>query len=330
MVHIGLSRWFVEILREPAGHGEVTLTILLRPEGRRYRVVETERMGSRINLVEKEVSAQTVNVRTTVEFYGLTVLRELECWRRLADEVASNAVNQCLSSGIVNYREYDKASGIYLARYEIVRAIIAGQSDVREELNCVDLTVEMSARETLTLNERIARLTVLAAGEAAHRQQDEELRRKRMDELADAQAKERARLEDPERMRLIEAANRDARLHQEERMRSEEEKQTAARDARYRSYDLLDSLLSPEERAGFKRTRVIRIKTGLGEFRLVEKTHGGVHRYVDGFYECSYCVVFADANLPLGDNLAMKVALLKTDPERLIRTANRYIDQSRG
>ncbi len=305
MIHIGLSRWFAEFSRKPAGHGEFTLTIQLSPEACRYRVVEAERTGTRINLIEKEVNAETEDVRTTVDIYGLSAKRELEYWHRLADEVASNAVNQCISSGIVNYREYDKASGIYLVRHAIMRAIFSGASNEREEFDCVDLTPEMIARESLTLDERIARLTAQAAENDAQRHQDEELRLKRAE----------VRSQENERLRLAER----------ERLRSAEERRAAAREANYRSYDLLESLLSSDELAGFQRTRVITIKTPLGEFRLREMSHGGVDRYVDGFYQCSYCVVFAEDNLPLGDNLAMKVALLKTDPERLIRTANQYI-----
>jgi hypothetical protein len=94
------------------------------------------------------------------------------------------------------------------------------------------------------------------------------------------------------------------------------------------SFDLLYSFLTPAEAEEAKKTHWITVKTLLGDFKVPVCAHGLAKLYVDGKYKASYCVVFADYRIPVGDEVLMKVALLKTDPERFIKTAHKFVESN--
>ena len=112
-------------------------------------------------------------------------------------------------------------------------------------------------------------------------------------------------------------------VHQQEMaMRDRERPETKL------SFDLLYSVISEAEKKEAEDKGRITVRNVLGEFRVPVATHGLVQRYIDGKYEASYCVVFEDYTLPLGDEVLMKYALLKTDPRRFLKTANRFVQRA--
>ena len=97
-----------------------------------------------------------------------------------------------------------------------------------------------------------------------------------------------------------------------------------AQEAQKRSYDLLCSWLTKEERQEAAARGLVTVKNELGEWSVPVTVPGMVTRKVKGQAEGRYCVLFKDSRLPLGDEALMKVALLKTDPKVFIEKANRF------
>jgi len=60
-----------------------------------------------------------------------------------------------------------------------------------------------------------------------------------------------------------------------------------------------------------------------GEF-IVPTGGGLVHQIVNNLNIASYCLMFEDNSLPIYDAVLMKILLLKNDPERFIKTSNRF------
>mgnify|MGYP007017489555 CR=1 FL=1 len=61
-----------------------------------------------------------------------------------------------------------------------------------------------------------------------------------------------------------------------------------------------------------------------GTFVVPVSAHGLVEHYENGVYKASYCIIFQDYSIPVGDEALMKVALLKADPKKFFQTANRF------
>jgi len=95
------------------------------------------------------------------------------------------------------------------------------------------------------------------------------------------------------------------------------------KDATRRSFDLLVNWLTPAERDEAASYGRITVKNDHGTF-VVPVGYGKVARYVDGKPEAEYCMVFESPDIPLGDEVLMKVGLIKTDPERFLKEANRF------
>jgi len=152
---------------------------------------------------------------------------------------------------------------------------------------------------------------------------------------------ERGQSDVPETTEYIDLAA-DMRAIREERERQRIERERLARNAyaahveelarreRERpetklSFELLYSLISAAEKKEAEEKGRITIRNVFGEFRIPVATYGLVERYVDKVYEASYCIVFKDHSIPLGDECLMKIALLKTDPQKFLKTANRFV-----
>lgn len=108
------------------------------------------------------------------------------------------------------------------------------------------------------------------------------------------------------------------------------ERNAAAAGALALSFDLLYSMLNSVERKEAETTGKVTVKTLAGDFVVPITAHGLVKHYVEGKYVVSLCVVFQDYSIPVGDEALMKIALLKTDPQRFIRTANKFVEGDYG
>lgn len=93
------------------------------------------------------------------------------------------------------------------------------------------------------------------------------------------------------------------------------------------SMELLYGMLSKSEAEEARTTGKVTIRISAGDFVVPVTAHGLVKQYVDKKYKVSYCVVFEDYSLPVGDEALMKIALLKTDPARFIRKANKFVER---
>ena len=92
------------------------------------------------------------------------------------------------------------------------------------------------------------------------------------------------------------------------------------------SFELLYSMLNAAERHEAETKGQVTVKNLSGEFVVPVSAHGLVKQYIEGEYKASYCIVFQDWNLPLGDETLMKIALLKTNPDRFFKVANKFIE----
>lgn len=107
-----------------------------------------------------------------------------------------------------------------------------------------------------------------------------------------------------------------ARIHSRVR---DEDYEAASRVA----FDLLTSWLTPEEKEEAATKSVITVNNRLGRF-VIPVGPGKVTRYVDDKPEAQYCMIFKDHDIPVGDEVLMKLVLLKSDPERFLQEANRF------
>lgn len=94
-------------------------------------------------------------------------------------------------------------------------------------------------------------------------------------------------------------------------------------EAEQNAFGLLLRWLTPAEKDEAANTNQITVTNKFGKF-VVPVGRGKVRRFVDDEPEAEYCIVFEDANLPVGDEVLMKVGLLKTDPEKFMATAERW------
>jgi hypothetical protein len=90
------------------------------------------------------------------------------------------------------------------------------------------------------------------------------------------------------------------------------------------SFELLYSFLSEGEKEEICATGRVTVRNKRGTFVVPATDHGLVDQYVDGTYKASYCVMFEDRTIPIGDVVLMKVALLKADPDLFMSTANKF------
>ena len=144
-------------------------------------------------------------------------------------------------------------------------------------------------------------------------------------ERIDLVAEMRAIREERERQALeLERLQREAYMvHLEEAAR----RATSRSESAATSFDLLYSFLSERETKEAREKGHVTVETAAGVFVVPVLVHGMVERYVNGQCEGNYCVVFRDWMIPLGDEVLMKIALLKADPHKFLRVANRFHPQ---
>ena len=124
---------------------------------------------------------------------------------------------------------------------------------------------------------------------------------------------------------------REAIQQQEVRQAEEEERRregattnTAAWQERvHAAMGLLDSYLSPAERNELQICRNITVRNAFGEFRIPLRKHGLVEQRIHGVHVASYCLIFQDRSIPVGDEVLMKMALLKVDVARFMAVSNK-------
>lgn len=109
--------------------------------------------------------------------------------------------------------------------------------------------------------------------------------------------------------------------HEEDRAR----RNAIAEPARKRSFEFLDKVLTKDERETLRSKKYIHIKNVYGDFFVTPVSSVLVEQFVNGKYIASHCIMFEDYSLPIGDEIAMKVALLKANPEKFLKTANKFI-----
>jgi hypothetical protein len=91
-----------------------------------------------------------------------------------------------------------------------------------------------------------------------------------------------------------------------------------------KSKELLFEYLTEAERKEAKKHGTITVRNLLGDFKVFVRKHGFIQQFVEGKHVADYCVVFADYNIPHYDEVLMKVLLLRSDPERLMKVANKF------
>ena len=123
--------------------------------------------------------------------------------------------------------------------------------------------------------------------------------------------------------RRIEVARRAEERVAEER-RLDGLAKTHATESRKRSMELLYDNLPPEMVEEAKEHRRITIKSGGDLFVVPVASHGIVERYKGGKYVASYCIIFGDYCMPLGDEVLMKVVLIKSDLPFFLKKANKF------
>jgi hypothetical protein len=94
------------------------------------------------------------------------------------------------------------------------------------------------------------------------------------------------------------------------------------------SFDLLYSMLTPAETEEAKSKYQVTVKTPSCDMVVPVHQHGLVKQYIDGKYTASYCVVFQDYSIPVGDEVLMKIALIKADPKRFFQVANKFVESN--
>lgn len=109
--------------------------------------------------------------------------------------------------------------------------------------------------------------------------------------------------------------------HNEEEIR----RQGFYKEAEKISLELLNSLISENEKKEIEKEGSLIVENVLGKFVIPTTRHGLIEKYVDGKYEASYCIVYKDYSIPYGDEIAMKYILLKTDLQKFLQTANQMV-----
>jgi len=191
---------------------------------------------------------------------------------------------------------------------------------------CVNLGIVDYAEYDKSAAMYIVRQSLINA--AKDNRNDNDLRVDRIDLVPDMRAciEEKARQHE-ERARIAAEA---WAAHQ-----AEVQERRAANDVEYAkalntSFELLYSMLSPAEIEEVKTKHCLMVHNLLGDFKVPAFQHGLVEHFVEGKYKASYCVVFEDYRLPLGDEILMKVVLLKTNPDKFLKVANKFVTRRNG
>ena len=275
MIRIGLVRFLIKVDRRSENGGMVGMSISLIPQAEKYRVSKAVWSGAHRSIENVEVPASIVSAKRSELEYDLKAKVEAETWGQMADSLATDAVNQCMNSGLVDYAEFEKQLAAYAVKVAIMKAAEKGESDAIERVPLIDLVADMEALRVE--RERMAAEAQRLADEAmgAH--------------LAE--------------MGLRNKANREFMA---------------------KSMDLLYEYLTKDEAEEAKSKGYVTVRNFIGEFRVTVKTHGMIKKFVNDKCTDLYCVVFNDWSIPIGDECLMKIIMLKADPKRLLKIANRF------
>lgn len=100
-----------------------------------------------------------------------------------------------------------------------------------------------------------------------------------------------------------------------------------AKEAVATSMEFLYEYLTEDERKEAKEHGRVTVSIAAGDFVVPVSAHGLVRQYVDGKYKMSYCIVFQDYSIPVGDEALMKIVLLKADPKKFMAVANKFAER---
>ncbi len=91
-----------------------------------------------------------------------------------------------------------------------------------------------------------------------------------------------------------------------------------------KSFEFLGKFLNTAEKEMLAKYNCIKVSNCAGDFFIYPSSHAMVDQFIENKYIQSHCVVFKDYTLPVGDETAMKVALLKTDIQRFLQISNKF------
>ena len=114
-----------------------------------------------------------------------------------------------------------------------------------------------------------------------------------------------------------------------EEMEQRDQQRKFSVESRKRSMQLLYDNL-PEDLVHEAKTNSTLTITNKGEkFIIPVKTHGLVERYnKKGEYVGKYCLIFAECSMPVGDEVLMKMILVKSDLKTFLKKANFFSPRS--
>jgi hypothetical protein len=279
MIRIGLTRWFVSVERAPQRGGRVLLGLELCPQAREYVVSAAEWKGIHRSIERKFVSPHQFRMVQELDNADMMSSRYIEvaAWSSLAQEVATEAVSECLRLGLVDFDEFPRQEAEYLVVAAAMKAVESGLSDTIEMVDNINLVADMEAMRN-----------------------DREVRR-------------------AEARRLAEEA---WLAHRDEMGR----RSAFAKEGHETSMKTLYGYLTEAEAKEAREKGRVTVRLPIGDFIVPVTGHGLIRQYVDGKYKMSYCVVFLDYSLPIGDEVLMKIILLKADPKKLMNVANKFVE----
>lgn len=269
-------------------NGMVRHSICLRPQANMYRILDREWFGLSDTLVEKDVKVEPLIVSAINVNYEMKPEKEILLFKKLASEIATDSVTKCSYSGIVDSNCLNLIAAKYVVEAAILRNVQYGIIDEDETIDFINLANDM--RENMELRKR----------------QEEERR------IRERQAYEEQ----------VAQHRRDYEERTKNEPKNEEERQARIKT----SFDLLYSCISAAEKKECQENGTITIRNIYGKFVIPTKAHGMVKQYdneTNKFMQ-AHCIVFNDYSIPVGDELLMKTVLLKTDPERFIKTSNKF------
>lgn len=102
-------------------------------------------------------------------------------------------------------------------------------------------------------------------------------------------------------------------------------------EARKRSLELLFQNMTDEMAEHARSTKRVVVKNGGFSWKIPIKSHGLVEKCLaDGKCVAKYCIIFGDEQLPVGDEVLMKMVLIQSDLNAFLAKANMFIPEFGG
>ena len=292
MIRIGLVRFDILASVSDLRDGRDQFILKLQPQAKRYKILFQEWQNNEEVFVDKDILAEPFEVSFAEPRTDLRAIASSSA--KVADELASQAVRGCFKTGLVDGLEANSLAACYIVKMAVLNAVKRNEFDVpAAPIELIDLARDM--RE-------------MAEERKRRREEEKRLARERW-EAHQAEAKARWEAGAADRALALENLNKATKT----------------------SFDLLYSILSDEEATEARSKGQITLKLTEGTFVVPVLGHGLVKRFDDkGNYTDSYCIVFRDYTIPVGDEVLMKVALLKADPKHFFETAYRHKERRVG